>query len=290
MSAPAANIVKAAGVVIYRRVTATSPIEYLLLQASTQGHWTPPKGRLEEGEDLMLAAVREVKEEAGLTRRDDYVIDESFKSTISYQVNGKPKEVTYYLGKLLEGKEVKLSHEHKNFSWNPIQKTLELSNFPEMNKVFNIIEDMLKLYSGDGVVRAAGMVMYRRPTPTGPVEYLLLQTSYGIHHWTPPKGHVDPGEDLFLTAVRETEEEAGLSREHYDLDESFKSTIGYKVRNKPKEVTYYIAKIKDGCEVKLSQEHQDFSWNPLAKTLELSNFPEMNEAFESIEKHLNKEA
>lgn len=33
---------------------------------------------------------------------------------------------------------------------------------------------------------AAGFVIFRRIT--GRIEYLLLQTSYGIHHWTPPKG------------------------------------------------------------------------------------------------------
>ena len=40
------------------------------------------------------------------------------------------------------------------------------------------------------LVRAAGFVLFRR-NPS--VEYLLMQTSYGQHHWSPPKGHVDPG-------------------------------------------------------------------------------------------------
>lgn len=43
-------------------------------------------------------------------------------------------------------------------------------------------------------VRACGLIIYRRlqPAPsckvTDSIEYLLLQTSYGTHHWTPPKG------------------------------------------------------------------------------------------------------
>lgn len=36
-------------------------------------------------------------------------------------------------------------------------------------------------------VVAAGFIIFRRFT-TAP-EYLLLQTSYGKHHWTPPKGY-----------------------------------------------------------------------------------------------------
>ena len=34
---------------------------------------------------------------------------------------------------------------------------------------------------------AAGFIIFRR-IGQAPVEYLLLQTSYGEHHWTPPKG------------------------------------------------------------------------------------------------------
>lgn len=33
---------------------------------------------------------------------------------------------------------------------------------------------------------AAGLVVYRRVK--GTIEYLLLQTSYGENHWSPPKG------------------------------------------------------------------------------------------------------
>lgn len=34
--------------------------------------------------------------------------------------------------------------------------------------------------------RAAGLVIFRRLTDK--IEYLMLRTSYGNHHWTPPKG------------------------------------------------------------------------------------------------------
>ena len=36
------------------------------------------------------------------------------------------------------------------------------------------------------VKRAAGLIIFRRIT--NEIEFLLLQTSYGEHHWTPPKG------------------------------------------------------------------------------------------------------
>lgn len=34
---------------------------------------------------------------------------------------------------------------------------------------------------------AAGFIIFRQ-LKQNPIEYLLLQTSYGEHHWTPPKG------------------------------------------------------------------------------------------------------
>lgn len=41
-------------------------------------------------------------------------------------------------------------------------------------------------------VRACGLIVFRLLAncvpPKDNIEYLLLQTSYGEHHWTPPKG------------------------------------------------------------------------------------------------------
>lgn len=44
-------------------------------------------------------------------------------------------------------------------------------------------------------VRAAGFVIFRRNPD---IEYLLMQTSYGKHHWTPPKGKHDYDNELLL--------------------------------------------------------------------------------------------
>lgn len=42
------------------------------------------------------------------------------------------------------------------------------------------------------VVRACGFIVFRLLANLVPqadnIQFLLLQTSYGIHHWTPPKG------------------------------------------------------------------------------------------------------
>ncbi|CAK1553017.1 unnamed protein product [Leptosia nina] len=122
--------------------------------------------------------------------------------------------------------------------------------------------------------RAAGLVIYKYSNDL--IQFLLLQTSYGIHHWTPPKGHVDPGESDWETALRETKEEAGYCQKDLEIDESSKKTLFYNVNGKPKEVIYWLAKLKNpDTPVILSDEHQDFKWLPLHQAQELSGYEDM---------------
>ncbi|XP_050352183.1 bis(5'-nucleosyl)-tetraphosphatase [asymmetrical] [Nymphalis io] len=122
--------------------------------------------------------------------------------------------------------------------------------------------------------RAAGLVIYKKSNQI--INFLLLQTSYGEHHWTPPKGHVDPGESDWITALRETKEEAGLSENDLEIYKDISKTLNYQVKGKPKAVVYWLAKIKDPDQnVTLSHEHQDFKWLPLEQAQEISGFEDM---------------
>ncbi|KAL0869650.1 hypothetical protein ABMA27_005899 [Loxostege sticticalis] len=124
--------------------------------------------------------------------------------------------------------------------------------------------------------RAAGLVIFRNVNQA--VQFLLLQTSYGEHHWTPPKGHVDPGESDWVTALRETKEEAGLSEDDLEVYKNISKTLEYKVKNKPKVVVYWLAKLRDPQkEVKLSDEHQDLKWLPLQQAQDVSGFEDMKQ-------------
>ena len=125
-------------------------------------------------------------------------------------------------------------------------------------------------------VRAAGLLICRRLAPSHPWEFLLLQTSYGIHHWTPPKGHVDPGENEEEAAERETKEEAGICKSDYEIFDNFKSVLQYSAHGKPKTVTYWLAKLKNyDTVVKLSEEHQDLAWLPVEEACKRAEYPEM---------------
>ena len=55
----------------------------------------------------------------------------------------------------------------------------------------------------------AGGVVYRQK-PSGGIDILMIQDRLG--RWTIPKGHVEKGESLEQTAVREVQEETGLKK------------------------------------------------------------------------------
>ncbi|XP_067887922.1 bis(5'-nucleosyl)-tetraphosphatase [asymmetrical] isoform X2 [Heterodontus francisci] len=133
-------------------------------------------------------------------------------------------------------------------------------------------------------LRACGLIIFRRlnaglVSKPQEIEFLLLQTSYGQHHWTPPKGHVDPGEDDLQTALRETEEEAGLKSKDFNVLDGYKKEMEYKVNNSPKTVIYWLAELKDyNIEIKLSDEHQTFCWLNVEEACKLAKYREMQEA------------
>lgn len=152
--------------------------------------------------------------------------------------------------------------------------------------------------------RAAGFLIFRRLNQQ--IEYLLLRASYGSKHWTPPKGthstfhtfpigvfrngeyfnqlclsislygsigHVDPGEDDFTTALRETQEEAGYLADDLIIHKDETKILEYKVKGKDKIVVYWLAELRDATKnPKLSHEHIEFRWLTKDAAIALSGF------------------
>uniref|UniRef100_A0A6F9DNL5 Bis(5'-nucleosyl)-tetraphosphatase [asymmetrical] n=1 Tax=Phallusia mammillata TaxID=59560 RepID=A0A6F9DNL5_9ASCI len=142
-----------------------------------------------------------------------------------------------------------------------------------------------------GLVKAAGLILFRRPCTSSIVEFLLLQASYGEHHWSPPKGHVDPGEDDLTTALRETHEESGFDKESFTVLKDFKIQLNYQVKNKPKLVTYWLAELKDPKnKVTLSDEHQDFVWLPIAEAMQRSGYDDMQDALKKAHEYITRQS
>ncbi|CAF3411117.1 unnamed protein product [Rotaria socialis] len=122
---------------------------------------------------------------------------------------------------------------------------------------------------------AAGFIIFRR-LERNPIEYLLLQTSYGEHHWTPPKGHLDDGESALQAAERETKEEAGLDKNDLEHYNKFEEKITYNVSGRPKDVFYYLARLRNPEQtIQLSDEHQNMSWSNFQDACRLVKYHEM---------------
>jgi len=108
-------------------------------------------------------------------------------------------------------------------------------------------------------------VLLRQRRPVDAVLALLR------HDGSPdlPKGHVKRGESDLEAALREFEEEAGISRERIAVfgDRSFESC--YRTRSKKtgrlvnKTVRIFLAEMEGPAVVGLS-DHHDYAWLPLA--------------------------
>jgi 8-oxo-(d)GTP phosphatase len=87
-------------------------------------------------------------------------------------------------------------------------------------------------------IRAAGAVAWRQG-PDGPLVALVHRPKYD--DWTLPKGKMDPGESVLLTAVREVEEETG---QRVTLGRRLSASC-YDVDGRPKRVDYWVARAQD---------------------------------------------
>lgn len=102
-----------------------------------------------------------------------------------------------------------------------------------------------------------------------------------------PSGHVDPGEDDLTTALRETEEEAGLAAEHLRVIDGFVQKLHYEVRGRPKEVLYWLAELRDPeTALTLSDEHQDYRWARLEEACTLVQYKDMQDTLKAAQRYL----
>ena len=69
---------KSCGALVYRKFHGN--IELLLIKHANGGHWSFPKGHVEEGETETETAQREIYEETGV----EVIIDPTFREIVSY--------------------------------------------------------------------------------------------------------------------------------------------------------------------------------------------------------------
>ncbi|MGB7343114.1 MAG: NUDIX domain-containing protein [Pirellulaceae bacterium] len=117
----------------------------------------------------------------------------------------------------------------------------------------------------NGKVKAAGIVLF---TSEPNKQFLLMKHA---NRWDLPKGHCEPNETYLETALRETEEETGISPSTITIDADFVFVLEYPVTYRRwgdevfnKKVKYFLGHIKKRPKLKLTEHEgaQWFDWQP----------------------------
>ncbi len=122
------------GVILFRKEN-EKMLFLLLLYPS--GHWDFVKGKIESGESPRETAIRETREETGIT---DVKFLDYFEEWIQYefQFEGElvQKKVVFFLGET-KTKDIKISHEHLNYTWIDYSTAMEKLTFENAKTVLS---------------------------------------------------------------------------------------------------------------------------------------------------------
>ncbi|HSH31254.1 MAG TPA: NUDIX domain-containing protein [Candidatus Saccharimonadales bacterium] len=126
----------------------------------------------------------------------------------------------------------------------------------------------------------AGGVVYRR-TASNSVDILMIQDKLG--RWSIPKGHVEEGEQLEQTALREVREETGL-RQLKIRDKLDKIYFFYRKEGKLIFMTTYVFLMEalgntDALKPELGEGITAAAWFPQAEALELIEYKDTEKLF-----------
>ena len=129
-----------AGIVLFRKEE--SKILFVLLHYPS-GHWDFVKGKMEKGESTHQTAIREAKEESGIT---DITFIENFEEWIEYNFKHQgelvQKKVVFFLAET-KTKEVKISHEHSGHTWMDYNEAMEKTTFDNAKTVLTKAQKLL---------------------------------------------------------------------------------------------------------------------------------------------------
>jgi len=132
---------RSAGIVLFLEKSEGN--RYLLLNYPT-GHWDFVKGKIEHGETEHQTALRETKEETGIS---DLEFIDGFKENINYnfQYEGELiyKEVVFFLAKT-KTETVIVSHEHLSYTWLDYKNAVEKTTYQNAKDILSKANDLLQ--------------------------------------------------------------------------------------------------------------------------------------------------
>jgi 8-oxo-dGTP pyrophosphatase MutT (NUDIX family) len=132
---------RSAGIVLY--LEKPDGCLFLLMNYPT-GHWDFVKGKIEQGENEYQTAIREAKEETGIS---DIEFVEGFEENINYnfQFEGELiyKEVVFFLAKT-KTETVKISHEHLDYTWLDYKNAIEKITYQNARNILSKANNLLQ--------------------------------------------------------------------------------------------------------------------------------------------------
>ncbi|WP_229399427.1 NUDIX hydrolase [Micromonospora okii] len=117
------RLIRAAGGVVWRPTE--GGVSVCLVHRPRYGDWSLPKGKLEPGEHPLLAAVREVAEEA-----DVRAVPQVRLPRVRYRSQGQPKVVDYWSMRAVEAGGFQPDTEVDEIRWLPVADALSLVSYP----------------------------------------------------------------------------------------------------------------------------------------------------------------
>ena len=126
------DVVQAAGGLVVRRQGGV--LEIVVVHRPLHQDWSFPKGKLEAGETLELAALREVREETGMTCR----LLQFIGHTDYVDRKGRPKAVAYWVMAAEEGSFTP-NVEVDQLRWLTLEEATRLLSYPRDQELVAVL-------------------------------------------------------------------------------------------------------------------------------------------------------
>ncbi len=141
---PRIKVISSGGVVY--RVENNIPL-FLLLTSNKRGIWCLPKGLIEEDEDEVTTAMREVREETGVSRVKLRGKVGQIKYQFGFRAKTFDKTVHFFLFETDQA-DAKVGTEHDAMEWMPYEKALQTLSYPNekdmLSKAWSMIQAKTK--------------------------------------------------------------------------------------------------------------------------------------------------
>lgn len=126
------NYEKSCGAIVYRKYHGNT--EILLVRSIKSGHWSFPKGHVEEGETEEETARREIKEETGL----DVLLDTGFRETVTFSPKRNTKKtVVYFVGMATSRELMPQQEEISELKWHEIGQAAGVLTYENDKTIVN---------------------------------------------------------------------------------------------------------------------------------------------------------